>query len=107
MNPSLDDEVEALLRRQFGGPADDDGFSERVLQQLSPRRRRATWPLWSGAVGGAVACWVTLLPSRLLHAGWQEWVGGHWSAAGAVVLAAMAGMALLALAWSVAEAGER
>lgn len=107
MNHAQEDAIEALLRRQFDGPIRDEGFSERLLQRLPRRRRRVVWPLWTGVLAGIVACWLALLPSQLLRDGWQDWVGGHWSTAGIVTLTMMAVMALLALAWGVAEADDR
>lgn len=107
MNPSRDDAIEALLRKQFDGAVRDDGFSDRLMQRLPQRRRRVAWPSWAGVLAGAVACWLALWPSPLLRNGWQDWVGGHWSAAGIVMLATLAVMTLLALAWSVAEADDR
>lgn len=107
MNESSDETIEALLRKQFDGPVRDEGFSERVMQRLPTHRRRRAWPLWAGVLAGVVACWLALLPSRLLRDGWQDWVGGHWSAAGIVMLTMMAVMVLLALAWGVAEADDR
>lgn len=105
MNQSRDDAIEALLRKQFDGPVADEGFSQRLMQRL-PRRRRATWPLWGGVVAGAVACWLALLSSPLLQTGWREWVSGESSAPAITVMLAMLGMALLALAWGVAEASD-
>lgn len=107
MNQARDDAIEALLRKQFDGPIRDEGFSERLLQRLPQRRRRVAWPLWAGILVGAATCWLALLPSQLLRDGWQDWVGGRWSAAGIVTLTAVAVMALLALAWGVAEADDR
>lgn len=106
MNPSRDDAIERLLRGRFDGPVRDEGFSERLMQRLPQRRRRVGWPLWAGALTGTVACWLALLPSRLLRDGWQDWIGGHWSAAGVVMLSTVVVMAVLALAWSVAEADD-
>lgn len=107
MNPTRDDAIESLLRRQFDGPVPDEGFSTRVLQRLPQRHRHVTWPLWSGIVAGAVACWLALLPSPLLRDGWKGWVIGHWSAATVTLSLAMLGMAMLALAWGVVEADDR
>ena len=106
MNHERDDAIEALLRQQFDGPAPDEGFSQRVMVQVPPRRRRIAWPLWSGVVAGAVACWLALRSSPLLHTGWQEWPRGQWSASVITILLVMLGMVMLALAWSVAEADE-
>lgn len=107
MNHERDDAIETLLRKQFDGPVRDAGFSERLMQRLPQRRRRVAWPSWAGALAGVAACWLALWPSPLLRRGWQDWVGGDWSAAGIVMLATLAVMTLLALAWSVAEADDR
>ncbi len=104
MNPSPEDEVEALLHEQFDGPIADNGFSDRLMRQLPHRRRRATWPLWTGILTGAAACWLTLLPSPLLHLGWRDSVNGEWSAASVSMLLVMLVMVMLALAWAVVEA---
>lgn len=106
MNESPDDAVEILLRRQFDGPVPDAGFAERVMQALPPRRRRVRWPAWAGLAAGAVACWLALLPSPLLRVAWRDVLRAHWSAADITLLLVMAGMALLALAWGIAEADE-
>lgn len=104
-----DDGIEILLRKQFEGPVADDGFCRAVMQRLPPRRRRRTaaWLPWAGVLAGAGACWLSLLYSPLLHAGWQDWRAGQLSGAGLALLLALAGMALLACGWSVAEADDR
>jgi len=107
MNEEQSDAIELLLRRQFDGPVPDEDFSRQVMQRLPQRRRRVTWPLWSGILMGAVACWLALLSSPLLRAGWQDWVNDHWSASAVTVLLVMLGMAMLALVWGVAEAEDR
>lgn len=103
MTEPSDNAIEALLRQHFDGPVRDDGFSDRVMQRLPPRRRRAAWPLWAGVVAGIVACWLGLLHAPLLHAGWSDWVHGEWSMPAVAVMVAIAGMSLLAACWSVAE----
>ena len=106
MNPIHDDDIDALLRRSFDGPTPDAGFSDRVMQQLPPRRRRAAWPLAAGVLAGAVLCALSLFASPLWHAAWQGWRVGEWSTSTFIVLAMMAGMSLLALGWSLAEADD-
>ena len=107
MNHASDDAIDKLLREQFDGPIHDEGFSERMLQRLPPRRSRVAWPLWAGMLAGACACWLALLPSPLLHAGWRDWSSGAWSTSTVIVLLAMVTMAVLALAWGVAEVDDR
>ena|SRR5690348_11746970 len=107
MNQEQDDQIEALLRRQFDGPTPDQGFSQRVMQALPPRRHRAIWPLWSGVLAGACSCWLVLLRSSLLRMGWRDWTNDHWSAPAITALLVMLGMAMLALVWSVAETEDR
>lgn len=101
MNHERDDAIEALLRKQFDGPVADEGFSQRLMQRLP--RRRATLPLWLGIVAGVVACWLALLSSPLLQTGWADWMHGDWSASAISMLLVALGMAILALAWGVAE----
>jgi hypothetical protein len=107
MSHGQDDAIEALLRRQFDGPLADEGFSERVMHKLPPRRRRKAWPLWAGVAIGTGACWLSLSFSPLLHAGWRNWMHGAHSASAIAMLLAIAGMTLLATWWSVAEADDR
>ena len=107
MNQSQDDAIEELLRKQFDGPVPDEGFSRRVMQRLPLHRRRAAWPVWGGIVAGTVACWLALLFSPIVYAGWHDCLSGHWSASAVTLLLAMLGMAALALAWGVAEAEDR
>jgi hypothetical protein len=102
-----DDAIEALLHKQFDGPASDEGFSERVMQRLPLRRRRIGWPLWAGVAGGAVACWLSLFSAPLLRVGWRDWVSDQLSAPAITLLLTIAGVSLLASWWSVTEADDR
>ena len=104
MNHSDDHEIEALLRKQFAGSVPDDGFSDRVMQQLPPRRRRAVWLLLAGTLAGTGACWLSLLSTPLLHVGWQNWISGKLSASAITLMAVVAGMSLLACWWATLEA---
>jgi hypothetical protein len=96
--------IDALLRRQFEGAVPDDGFCDRVMQHLPARPRRRTWPLWSGIATGAATCSLSLLSAPLFRLGWSDWVGGELSAPAIALLLALAGMSLLAMCWSLAEA---
>lgn len=103
MNPA-DGAVEALLRKHFDGPVPDGGFSDAVMRRLPPRRRRVAWPLWAGSATGVVACWLGLSRASLLLAGWHDWMRGDISMPAVAMLLAVAGMALLATWWALAEA---
>ena len=104
MNPIHDDDIDALLRRSFDGPAVDDGFSDRVMQLLPPRRRASTWPLVAGVLTGTVLCGLSLSASPLWRAAWHGWLAGAGSMSTVIVLSTMAVMSLLALGWTLAEA---
>lgn len=108
MSEERDDAIEVLLHKQFEGPVPDEGFGERVMRRLPQRRRhRVVWPVWGGALVGAVAGWLVLLSSPLLRTGWRDWANDHWSASAITVLLVMLGMVMLALVWAVAEADGR
>ena len=107
MNHEQDDAIEALLRKQFDGAIPDDGFSERVMQQLPARRRRIAWPLWVGLAAGAGGCWLSLTAAPLMRVGWHDWTHGELSPSTVTLLLAMAGMSLLACWWTIAEADDR
>jgi hypothetical protein len=104
MNPIHDDDIDALLRRSFDGPTLDDGFSDRVMQRLPPRRRRSAWPLVAGVLVGTVLCALSLSASPLWRSAWHGWLAGGGSTSMVIVLSMMAVMSLLALGWTFAEA---
>ncbi len=106
MNTLHDDDIDALLRKSFDGPVPDDGFCDRVMQKVPPRRRPSAWPLAAGIVVGAVLCSLSLFTSPLWRAAWHGWLVGEWSASTIITLSMMAGMSLLALGWTLAEAGD-
>ena len=105
MNP-IHDDVDALLRRSVDGPVPDAGFSDRVMQHVRPRPRASAWPLLACVFAGAVMCWLSLKGSPLWRASWQGLLAGEWSTSTIITLAAVAGLALLALGWSLAEADD-
>jgi hypothetical protein len=104
---SDDDAVDALLLAQFEGPVPDEGFCDDVMQRLPARRRRHAWPLAVGLVAGAVICWLSLQSVPLVRAGWHDWLSGQHSAPALTLLLVMAGVSLLTLAWTLAEADDR
>jgi hypothetical protein len=106
MNPIHDDDIDALLRQSFDGPSPDAGFCDRVMQQLPSRRPPSAWPLAAGVLVGAVLCSLSLFTSPLWRAGWHGWLVGEWSTSTIIMLSMMAGMSLLALGWTLAEADD-
>ena len=100
MNEPHDDPIDLLLRQHFDGPVPDAGFSDRVMQRL-PARRPARWPLWSGAVIGAIAFSLSLATTPLVQAAWRDWLAGHFSPAVGGLWLAMGGVAWLAVGWGL------
>ena len=107
MNDETEDAVDALLREQFEGPVADDGFCESVMDRLPARRRRNKWPMTAGIVAGVAMCWSSLWSAPIATDGWRDWLSGAPSAATMALFIAMTSMAVLALAWTIAEADDR
>lgn len=107
MNDDIDDVIDAMLRDQFDAPVADNGFCERMVERLPARRRRANWPLSVGVLAGVVLCWFSLWSAPIAYAGWRDWLAGDLSASAMTLFVAMTGMAILALAWTIAEADDR
>src|SRR5579863_2861859 len=106
MNPLHDDDIDALLRQSFEGPVPDAGFCDRVMRTLPPSLRPSAWPLAASVLLGAVGCSLSLFTSPLWRAAWHSWLVGTWSNATILMLSTMAGMSLLALGWTLAEADD-
>lgn len=106
MNDDDDHALDALLRAQFDGPVPDDGFSAAVMDRLPARPRPNNWPTIVGIVGGIALCWLALSSSTLANVGVQDWIAGRLSAPAAALLISIAAMAMLALAWTIAELDE-
>lgn len=103
MNESPDSSLDALLRQQFEGPVADDGFCDRVMQQLPPRRRAHRWQQLVGIFAGLGACLWSLSSTPLLRAGMQDWGHGSLSSAAMMLLLTLMGMSLLASWWALTE----
>lgn len=106
MTPDNDDAIDALLRAGFDGPVADDGFTDRLMRRLPPRRRPVPWLAMAGACIGLVVGWLSLWPSPVLHAGWSEWLHSRPSTAAFTLLLVVAGMSLLGLGWGLAESDD-
>lgn len=105
MNPQHDD-IDDLIRKSFDGPLPDEGFSDRLMQRLSPRRRRSVWPLWAGVLTGTVLYALSVFGSPLWRTGWQAWLAGDGAGSSVIVLSTMAALVLLALVWGLTEADD-
>ena len=107
MNGEKEDDIDVLLREQFEGPVPDDGFCDRTMEQLAARPRRSTWPLAAGALTGMATCWFSLWSAPITSAGWRDWLSGELSASAIVLFVSMMSIAILALAWTIAEVDDR
>jgi hypothetical protein len=107
MNDEIDDGIDRLLRAGAPDPVADEGFCARLAEALPPRRSGARWPVALGIVAGIAACWITMGSAQVTQAGWQDWLAGELTPSALVLLAAAAGLCLLALAWALAEAQEQ
>jgi hypothetical protein len=107
MNDETGDAIDRLLRDAAPEPVADEGFCASLVETLPPRRPRAGWPLATGIVAGIAACWLNLRSARIALAGWHDWLAGDLTPSALVLLAAAAGLGLLALAWTLAEAKEQ
>jgi hypothetical protein len=107
MNDEIDDAMDLLLREQFEGAVPDDGFCQSVMDGLPARPRRVTWPLGAGILAGIATCWFTLWSTAIASDGWRDWLSGEPSAATMALFVTMLTMAALALAWAIAETGDR
>jgi hypothetical protein len=108
MSEPEDDAIDAPLHAQFEGPVPDDGFCADVMHRLPPRRRRRhAWPLAAGLAAGAAVCWLSLQSVPLVRIGVRDWLSGDLSAPALTLLVVMAGISLLTLAWTIAEADDR
>ena len=107
MNDEMEDVLDVLLRQQFEGPVADEGFCASVIDRLPARRLRNKWPMVAGIIAGVATCWFSLWSAPVAHAGWQDWLSGEPSASAVALFIAMTSMAILALAWAIAEADDR
>jgi hypothetical protein len=104
MSDPSNQSIETLLRRSFDGPVPDNGFSERVMQLLPARRVRVNPMVAAGIVAGIAACWIALTSTSLVRDAGHDWTSGKPSSSILIMLAAIAGMSLLASWWAMAEA---
>lgn len=107
MTDEMEDAIDVLLREQFEGLVPDDGFCERVIEQLPARQRRVDWPLVAGTLAGAAMCWFSLWSAPITYVAWRDWLSGELSASAITLFISMMGVSILALAWTIAEADDR
>lgn len=107
MNEEIDNAIECLMRDHAPGPVADDGFCADLINRLPPRRPRAKWPIAVGVVAGALACWFSMRSAQVVLAGWHDWLSGDLTSSALALFASVAGLSLLALAWTLDEAQEQ
>ena len=107
MNDARDDVFDVLLCQHFEGSVPDDGFCESVMDRLPAKRNRNKWPMAAGTVAGVATCWFSLWWAPIAYIGGQDWLSGQLSASAMTLFIAMMCMAILALAWTIAEADDR
>ena len=105
MNEEIEDVFDIRLPERIEGPVPDGGFSDRLMDRLPARRRHISWPMPAGIAAGLASCGFSLWSAPVTHIGWRDWLSGELSAIGLFIL--MASMAILALAWTAAEADDR
>lgn len=103
MNDPQEASIDALLRQHFDGPVADDGFCDRVMQQLPARQRVRRWQLSAGIAAGIGACLWNLSSTPLIRTGWQDWMRGSLSSSAAMLLLAVMTMSMLASWWALTE----
>jgi len=106
MNDQMEDAIDALLREQFDGPVPAAGFCDQVMARLPARRRRHRWPLAAGVLAGVAMCWFSLWSSPITYIGWRDWLSGELSAPALTLFLSIMCLAILALAWTIAEADD-
>lgn len=107
MNDQMeDDAIDKLLREQFEGPVPAGDFCDRVMERLPARRPRHRWLLPAGILAGVAMCWFSLWSSPITHIGWRDWLSGELSAPAITLFLSVMCLAILALAWTMAEADD-
>ena len=102
--PQHDDALERLLLRTGIDPVADDGFSDRVLSALPPRRRRrqALVPGIAAVIGASLAAW-QLSGAALVQATAIEWQAGALGPAGTAVLSSVIALGAGLVGWAMTE----
>lgn len=106
MNDKIDNAIERLLREAAPDPVADEGFCAGLVERLPPHRPHAQWPLAVGIVAGMLACWFSMSAAPAALIGWHDWISGDLTSPALALLASLAGLNLMALAWTLIEAQE-
>jgi hypothetical protein len=104
MNDLTDEQLDALLRRDFGGPVEDAGFTDAVIRTLPARGRPHPLLVPAAALAGALLAWLSLLSAPIWQQLVDEWQTGGFGTASAVVCALLMGIGLLGCGWALEEA---
>lgn len=103
MNNQQDPSIDKLLCTHFDGSVADDGFCDRVMQQLPARRSVPRWYVPVGLLMGLGASLWNLSSTSMMQSGWQDWMRGHFSASAIVMLLILMSTSLLAAWWVLTE----
>lgn len=106
MNDEFDNAIDHLLRNHAPDPVTDDGFCSSLINRLPPRNPPIKWPLAIGIVSGLLACWLSMNAAPVASIGWNDWLAGDLTSSALAHIASLAGLNLMALAWTLTEAQE-
>lgn len=106
MNDEIDNAIEHLLRDHAPNPVADDGFCAGLNERLPPRKPPIKWPLAVGILAGLLACWLSVSAAPAALIGWHDWISGDLTSPALALLVSLAGLNLMALAWTLTEAQE-
>lgn len=101
-----ENDLDFLLRNQFAGPVDEDGFSARVMARLPARQQRIQWPMFAGTFAGLIAYWLSLWTAPISFSSWQDWVSGRPVESVLSLCIVALGIAVSALGWALSESDD-
>ncbi len=98
------DAIDQLLRQEFPGAVQDDGFTDRVMRTLPVRLQHRTWVMPTAAIAGGLLAWLALMPIPLWENVTSEWQAGNIGPNSVVLIALLFGTSLIGCWWALEEA---